>query len=115
MRTLCALTPRGYAGPGGGRVGYVESPTEYYGTSRQVCGLWPFAAGTAGASSLGSSRADRLADRTGAGSCRSVVRARRTSFATLLTLGVPRRPNYRRARPAIGDHDAAEGHRTGLG
>lgn len=32
-----ARTPRGYAGPGGGWVGYVESPTEYFGTSRQVC------------------------------------------------------------------------------
>ena len=46
MKALRALTPRGYVGPGGGRVGYVESPTEYFGTSRQVCGLWPFAAGT---------------------------------------------------------------------
>lgn len=46
MRTLRSLGSRGYAGAGGGRVGYIETPTEYFGTSRQVCGLWPFAAGT---------------------------------------------------------------------
>lgn len=46
MKALRTLTPRGYRGRGGGRVGYVETPTEYFGTSRQVCGLWPFAAGT---------------------------------------------------------------------
>lgn len=46
MRTVRTLSSRGYAGAAGGRVGYVEAPTEYYGTSRQVCGLWPFAAGT---------------------------------------------------------------------
>lgn len=47
MRRLTALSSRGYRGAAGGRVGYVETPTEYFGTSRQVCGLWPFAAGTA--------------------------------------------------------------------
>lgn len=46
MRTLRALSARGWPGPAGGRVGYVETPTEYFGTSRQVCGLWPFAAGS---------------------------------------------------------------------
>lgn len=66
MRTLRALTPRGYAGPGGGRVGYVESPTEYYGTSRQVCGLWPFSAGT-GAPTTGVPIGTHL--RTGAWVC----------------------------------------------
>jgi hypothetical protein len=66
MRTLRALTSRGYAGPGGGRVGYVEAPTEYYGTSRQVCGLWPFAAGT-GAPTTGVPIGTHL--RTGAWVC----------------------------------------------
>jgi hypothetical protein len=46
MRTLRTLTARGWAGPAGGRVGYIETPTEYFGTSKQVCGLWPFAAGS---------------------------------------------------------------------
>ncbi len=46
MKTLRTLNSRGYSGPGSGRVGYVETPSEYFGTSRQVCGLWPFAAGT---------------------------------------------------------------------
>ncbi|CCH19321.1 hypothetical protein [Micromonospora lupini] len=36
----------GYAGPGGGRVSWVESPTEYRGTTVQVCGLWPFGTGS---------------------------------------------------------------------
>ena len=66
MKALRALTPRGYAGPGGGRVGYVESPTEYFGTSRQVCGLWPFAAGT-GAPTTGVPIGTHL--RTGAWVC----------------------------------------------
>lgn len=39
-------TRRGYPGPGGGRVSYVEAPVEYRGTTVQVCGLWPFAAGS---------------------------------------------------------------------
>jgi len=46
MRTVRTLSSRAYAGADGEPVGYVEAPTEYYGTSRQVCGLWPFAAGT---------------------------------------------------------------------
>ena len=66
MKALRALTPRGYAGPGGGRVGYVQSPTEYFGTSRQVCGLWPFAAGT-GAPTTGVPIGTHL--RTGAWVC----------------------------------------------
>jgi hypothetical protein len=41
-----SLTARGYAGPGLGRASYVEAPVEYRGTTVQVCGLWPFAAGS---------------------------------------------------------------------
>jgi len=37
---------RGYGGPAGGAVGYVEAPPEWRGTTVQVCGLWPFAAGS---------------------------------------------------------------------
>jgi hypothetical protein len=35
----------GFAGPGGGRQSWVEAPTEYRGTTVQVCGLWPFGNG----------------------------------------------------------------------
>lgn len=38
--------PRGYAGRGGGRASYVEAPPEWRGTTVQVCGLWPFGAGS---------------------------------------------------------------------
>lgn len=38
--------PRGYAGAGSGRASYVEAPTEYRGTTVQVCGLYPFSAGS---------------------------------------------------------------------
>ena len=37
----------GYAGPGGGKVSWVEAPAEYRGTSVQVCGLWPYGTGSA--------------------------------------------------------------------
>jgi hypothetical protein len=36
---------RGYPGPAGGRSALVDPPPEWRGTSVQVCGLWPFAAG----------------------------------------------------------------------
>ncbi|WP_159025326.1 ATP/GTP-binding protein [Streptomyces pluripotens] len=36
---------RGMFGPNGGRVSYLDMPTEYRGTSKQVCGLWPFVVG----------------------------------------------------------------------
>ncbi|NGO47325.1 ATP/GTP-binding protein [Streptomyces ureilyticus] len=38
-------TARGWSGPGGGMVGYVDPAPEWRGTSVQVCGLWPFGAG----------------------------------------------------------------------
>ncbi|GAA2148867.1 ATP/GTP-binding protein [Actinomadura napierensis] len=38
--------PRGFTGKGGGRVSYVEAPPEWRGTTVQVCGLWPFGAGS---------------------------------------------------------------------
>lgn len=38
---------RGWKGRGGGRAGYVLAPDEWRGSTNQVCGLWPFAAGAA--------------------------------------------------------------------
>ncbi|GAB3866219.1 hypothetical protein GCM10029963_79200 [Micromonospora andamanensis] len=35
----------GYSGPGGGRWSWIEPPTEYRGTTVQVCGLFPFGTG----------------------------------------------------------------------
>ena len=40
-------TRYGYAGPGGGKVSWVEAPAEFRGTTVQVCGLWPFGTGSA--------------------------------------------------------------------
>jgi len=37
---------RGWRGPGGGTVAYVESPQEWRATTAQLCGLWPYAAGS---------------------------------------------------------------------
>lgn len=37
---------RGWNRPGGGHVAWVEPPPEYRGTTVQVCGLWPFSAGS---------------------------------------------------------------------
>ena len=39
------LTARGYRGRGGGKASYIEAPTEWRGTTVQVCGLWPWAVG----------------------------------------------------------------------
>ncbi|GAA4998089.1 ATPase [Yinghuangia aomiensis] len=40
------LGRRGFAGWGRGAAAYVEAPPEWRGTTVQVCGLWPFAAGS---------------------------------------------------------------------
>ncbi|XAS78316.1 hypothetical protein V3G39_17960 (plasmid) [Dermatophilaceae bacterium Sec6.4] len=37
---------RGWPGPGGGAAVMVDTPTEWRGSSVQVCGLWPFSAGS---------------------------------------------------------------------
>ncbi|MFC5750711.1 ATP/GTP-binding protein [Actinomadura rugatobispora] len=37
---------RGFGHRGGGRASYVEMPPEWRGTTVQVCGLWPFGAGS---------------------------------------------------------------------
>ncbi|MDX3006845.1 LAGLIDADG family homing endonuclease [Kribbella solani] len=38
--------PRGWPGPGGGYSTYLQAPAEWRGTTVQVCGMWPFGAGT---------------------------------------------------------------------
>ncbi|GAA1590834.1 MULTISPECIES: ATP/GTP-binding protein [Kribbella] len=38
--------PRGWPGPGGGYSTYLQAPQEWRGTTVQVCGMWPFSAGT---------------------------------------------------------------------
>ncbi|MDJ0322123.1 ATP/GTP-binding protein, partial [Pseudarthrobacter sp. PS3-L1] len=40
-----APSKRGYKVPGGGYSNYIDLPSEYRGSSRQVCGLWPFSSG----------------------------------------------------------------------
>lgn len=37
---------RGWSGPGGGADTYIHSPAEFRGTTVQVCGLWPWIAGS---------------------------------------------------------------------
>ncbi|MGC5410448.1 ATP/GTP-binding protein, partial [Streptomyces sp. DT225] len=37
---------RGWPGRGGGSAAYVEAAPEWRGTTVQVCGMWPFAAGS---------------------------------------------------------------------
>lgn len=44
--TLSRPGPRGWRGPGGGSMGYIDRIPEYQGTSVQVCGLWPFVVGS---------------------------------------------------------------------
>ena len=39
------LSPRGYRGPGNGRVSYIEAPPEWRATTVQACGLFPWAVG----------------------------------------------------------------------
>lgn len=46
-RTGAARIPaRGFPGRGGGQATYVEAAPEWRATTRQVCGLWPFIAGS---------------------------------------------------------------------
>lgn len=40
------LSPRGWSTNHGGRPAWVQPPTEFQGTTVQVCGLWPFSAGS---------------------------------------------------------------------
>lgn len=38
--------PRGWSNPGGGMSTYIQAADEWRGTTVQVCGMWPFSAGT---------------------------------------------------------------------
>jgi hypothetical protein len=45
-RAAAGAPARGWSGWGGGRVGWLEAPTEWRGTTRQVCGIWPYIVGS---------------------------------------------------------------------
>jgi hypothetical protein len=84
------LSPRGWRGAGLGRASYVEAPREYRGTTVQVCGLWPFAAGS-GTPMIGTPIGHHL--RTGATVCFDPIswftRARLVSQPSMFVLGRP--------------------------
>jgi len=90
QRIGAVLTPRGFRGPGGGRVSYVQAPVEYRGTTVQVCGLWPFAAGS-GTPMVGTPIGPHL--RTGATVCFDPItwftRAHLISQPSMFVLGRP--------------------------
>lgn len=81
---------RGWAGPGGGRSDYVQAAPQFRGTSVQVCGLWPFAAG-AGSPMVGVPIGRNLL--TGATLCCDPIswfqRARLISNPSAFVLGKP--------------------------
>lgn len=82
--------PRGWPGRGGGSSGYVQAPDEFRGTSVQVCGMWPFAAG-AGSPMVGVPIGRNLM--TGATLCCDPIswfqRARLISNPSAFVLGKP--------------------------
>jgi len=81
---------RGWPGPGGGQIGYVDPPTMWRGTTVQACGLWPFAAGS-GAPMTGVPLGQHIY--TGATVCGDPLswftRARYISNPSLFMLGMP--------------------------
>lgn len=84
------VPPRGWHGPGGGRVGYMDPPTMWRATTVQACGMWPFAAGS-GAPMTGVPLGQHLF--TGATVCGDPLnwftRARYISNPSLFMLGMP--------------------------
>ena len=82
--------PRGWAVPGGGRPAWLQAPPGFRGTTVQVCGLWPFAAG-AGTPMVGVPLGRHLV--TGATVCGDPVswfmRAALISNPSMFTLGLP--------------------------
>jgi hypothetical protein len=80
----------GYTGPGGGKWSYIEAPVEYRGTTVQVCGLWPFGAGS-GAPLVGAPMGRHL--RTNASVCCDPIswftRARLIQNPGLFVAGLP--------------------------
>ncbi|MFG3092925.1 ATP/GTP-binding protein [Streptomyces antibioticus] len=85
-----AFPSRGWPGPGGGQVGYLDPPTMWRATTVQACGLWPFAAGS-GAPMTGVPLGQHLL--TGATVCGDPLswftRARYISNPSLFMLGMP--------------------------
>ncbi|MEW2425911.1 ATP/GTP-binding protein [Streptomyces nigra] len=83
-------TGRGWPGPGGGQVGYLDAPTMWRATTVQACGLWPFAAGS-GSPMTGVPLGQHLF--TGATVCGDPLswftRARYISNPSLFMLGMP--------------------------
>ncbi|WP_164386799.1 ATP/GTP-binding protein [Streptomyces sp. OM5714] len=81
---------RGWHGPGGGRVGYLDPPTMWRATTVQACGMWPFAAGS-GSPMTGVPLGQHLF--TGATVCGDPLnwftRARFISNPSLFMLGMP--------------------------
>ncbi|MEU6536827.1 ATP/GTP-binding protein [Streptomyces sp. NPDC047000] len=84
------IPPRGWYGPGGGRVGYMDPPTMWRATTVQACGMWPFAAGS-GSPMTGVPLGQHLF--TGATVCGDPLnwftRARYISNPSLFMLGMP--------------------------
>ncbi|MDC2952988.1 ATP/GTP-binding protein [Streptomyces gilvifuscus] len=84
------VPPRGWYGPGGGRVGYMDPPTMWRATTVQACGMWPFAAGS-GSPMTGVPLGQHLF--TGATVCGDPLnwftRARYISNPSLFMLGMP--------------------------
>lgn len=81
---------RGMRGQGGGRLSYLDRPTEYRGTTRQVCGLWPYVTG-AGAPLVGVPLGQHLI--TGATVCMDPIawfeRSKLISNPSMFTLALP--------------------------
>lgn len=82
--------PRGFRGPGRGRVSYLEAPPEWRGTTVQVCGLFPFAVG-GGSPAIGVPLGHNLL--TGATVCCDPLswfgRARLIANPSMFLLGLP--------------------------
>ena len=89
-RLSATQSPRGYRGPGNGRVSYVEAPPEWRGTTVQVCGLFPWTAG-ASAPTIGVPIGPHL--RTGSTVCFDVInwfqRAKYILNPSMFVLGLP--------------------------
>lgn len=84
------VPPRGWYGPGGGRVGYLDPPTMWRATTVQACGMWPFTAGS-GSPMTGVPLGQHMF--TGATVCGDPLnwftRARYISNPSLFMLGMP--------------------------
>ena len=84
------ITSRGMRGWGGGRLSYLDRPTEYRGTTRQVCGLWPYVKG-AGTPLIGVPLGRNLL--TGATACCDPIawfeRSKLISNPSMFTLALP--------------------------